>query len=151
MPNRAAPLDEMPEAGRSILTAAREPEVVDLCALLTKMGARISGQGTSTIVVEGVAALRGCEHTIIPDRIEVGTYLVAGAITGGDVYLGTGQRITGATVLVGVASLIVVVGIRFSRSKVPGALVLVVGGLVAALWPAFTAARLDVLRAIATE
>jgi UDP-N-acetylglucosamine 1-carboxyvinyltransferase len=68
-----------------ILTAAREPEVVDLCALLTKMGARISGQGTGTIVVEGVARLRGCDHVIIPDRIEVGTYLVAGAITGGDV------------------------------------------------------------------
>ncbi len=68
-----------------ILTAACEPEVVDLCALLTKMGARISGQGTSTIVVEGVARLRGCDHVIIPDRIEVGTYLVAGAITGGDV------------------------------------------------------------------
>jgi UDP-N-acetylglucosamine 1-carboxyvinyltransferase len=69
----------------SIHTAAREPEIVDLCALLGKMGARISGEGTGTILVEGVARLHGCEHTVIPDRIEVGTYLIAGAITGGDV------------------------------------------------------------------
>ncbi len=65
--------------------AAREPEVVDLCAMLTQMGARIRGQGTSIIEVEGVTALHGCEHTVIADRIETGTYLVAGAITGGDV------------------------------------------------------------------
>lgn len=65
--------------------AAREPEVVDLCTMLTQMGARIRGQGTGTIEVEGVAMLHGCEHTVIADRIETGTYLVAGAITGGDV------------------------------------------------------------------
>jgi UDP-N-acetylglucosamine 1-carboxyvinyltransferase len=65
--------------------AAREPEVVDLCAMLTQMGAKITGQGTSVIEVEGVAALHGCDHTVIADRIEAGTYLVAGAITGGDV------------------------------------------------------------------
>jgi UDP-N-acetylglucosamine 1-carboxyvinyltransferase len=65
--------------------AAREPEVVDLCAMLTQMGAKIRGQGTSVIEVEGVAALHGCDHTVIADRIEAGTYLVAGAITGGDV------------------------------------------------------------------
>jgi UDP-N-acetylglucosamine 1-carboxyvinyltransferase len=68
-----------------ILTAAREPEVLDLCALLIKMGADIRGQGTDTITVTGVTVLHGAEHTVIPDRIEVGTYLVAGAITGGDV------------------------------------------------------------------
>jgi UDP-N-acetylglucosamine 1-carboxyvinyltransferase len=65
--------------------AAREPEVVDLCAMLSQMGAKITGQGTSVIEVEGVAALHGCDHTVIADRIEAGTYLVAGAITGGDV------------------------------------------------------------------
>lgn len=65
--------------------AAREPEVVDLCALLSRMGARIRGAGTSTIEVEGVGRLHGCDHTVIPDRIEVGTYLVAGAVTDGDV------------------------------------------------------------------
>jgi len=67
-----------------IENAAREPEVVDLAALLTKMGAVIAGAGTSTIRIQGVERLRGADHTIIPDRIETGTFLVAGAITGGD-------------------------------------------------------------------
>jgi UDP-N-acetylglucosamine 1-carboxyvinyltransferase len=67
-----------------IHNAAREPEVVDLADLLTKMGADIQGAGTSVIRVQGVAQLHGAQHTIIPDRIETGTFLVAGAITGGD-------------------------------------------------------------------
>ena len=76
--------------GETVLeNAAREPEVADLAALLTRMGASITGAGTSTIRVEGVRRLRGAEHTIIADRIEAGTFLVAGAITRGDV------RITG--------------------------------------------------------
>jgi UDP-N-acetylglucosamine 1-carboxyvinyltransferase len=65
--------------------AAREPEVVDLCAMLIQMGAKITGHGTGIIEVEGVVSLHGCDHTVIADRIEAGTYLVAGAITGGDV------------------------------------------------------------------
>ena len=65
--------------------AAREPEVVDLCEMLIKMGACINGHGTNIIEVEGVTTLHGCDHTVIADRIEAGTYLVAGAITGGDV------------------------------------------------------------------
>lgn len=65
--------------------AAREPEVVDLARCLKAMGAKIEGAGTSTIVVEGVAALHGAEHRIIPDRIETGTFLVAGAMTRGRV------------------------------------------------------------------
>ena len=64
--------------------AAREPEVVDLAALLTKMGAKIEGAGTSIIRITGVEKLSGAEHTIIPDRIEAGTFLIAGAITRGD-------------------------------------------------------------------
>ncbi len=68
-----------------IESAAQEPEVIDLCTLLIKMGAKISGHGTPTIKVEGVDSLHGCEHSVIPDRIEAGTYLVAGAITDGDV------------------------------------------------------------------
>ncbi len=64
--------------------AAREPEVADLAELLIKMGARIEGAGTSTIRVQGVERLHGAEHAIIPDRIEAGTFLVAGAITHGD-------------------------------------------------------------------
>ncbi len=63
---------------------AREPEVTDLAALLTAMGASIQGAGTSTIRVRGVARLHGARHKINPDRIEAGTFLIAGAITGGD-------------------------------------------------------------------
>jgi UDP-N-acetylglucosamine 1-carboxyvinyltransferase len=64
--------------------AAREPEVTDLVVLLRRMGAQISGDGTSTLRIRGVGKLHGTEHTVIPDRIEAGTFLVAGAITGGD-------------------------------------------------------------------
>jgi UDP-N-acetylglucosamine 1-carboxyvinyltransferase len=67
-----------------INNAAREPEVVDLCALLTKMGAQIEGAGTSIIRIHGVAKLTGARHAIIPDRIEAGTFLIAGVITRGD-------------------------------------------------------------------
>jgi UDP-N-acetylglucosamine 1-carboxyvinyltransferase len=70
-----------------IENAAREPEVADLADLLTKMGARIEGAGTSTMRVRGVGELHGAEHTIIPDRIEAGTFLAAGAIAGGDVQI----------------------------------------------------------------
>jgi len=71
--------------GETILqNAAREPEVADLAALLNKMGAQIEGAGTSTIRVKGVDKLHGAKHRIIPDRIEAGTFLIAGALTGGD-------------------------------------------------------------------
>ena len=74
--------------GHTILeNAAREPEIVDLARCLSAMGARISGAGTSVIEIEGVAELHGAEHSIVPDRIETGTYLVAAAMTGGDVCL----------------------------------------------------------------
>jgi UDP-N-acetylglucosamine 1-carboxyvinyltransferase len=72
--------------GETVLrNAAREPEVIDLADLLVKMGARIEGAGSSTIRIQGVDRLHGAEHTIIADRIEAGTFLIAGAITGGDV------------------------------------------------------------------
>jgi UDP-N-acetylglucosamine 1-carboxyvinyltransferase len=71
--------------GETVLeNAAREPEVTDLVVMLRKMGAQICGDGTSTLRIRGVEKLRGTEHTVIPDRIEAGTFLVAGAITGGD-------------------------------------------------------------------
>jgi UDP-N-acetylglucosamine 1-carboxyvinyltransferase len=74
--------------GTTILeNAAKEPEVVDLAVLLNCMGAKIRGAGTDVIRVEGVARLHGADYTIIPDRIEVGTYLMAVAATGGDVVL----------------------------------------------------------------
>jgi UDP-N-acetylglucosamine 1-carboxyvinyltransferase len=68
-----------------IENAAREPEVVDLANFLNAMGAQISGQGTDTIAVTGVETLHGGSYDVLPDRIEAGTYLVAGAITGGRV------------------------------------------------------------------
>ncbi|HSZ00290.1 MAG TPA: UDP-N-acetylglucosamine 1-carboxyvinyltransferase [Terriglobales bacterium] len=67
-----------------MLNCAREPEVADLADLLNKMGARIEGAGTSTIRVKGVAKLHGARHRIIPDRIEAATFIIAGALTGGD-------------------------------------------------------------------
>jgi len=71
--------------GETVLeNAAREPEVTDLAALLTAMGAKIEGAGTSTITITGVSKLHGARHRINPDRIEAGTFLIAGAITGGD-------------------------------------------------------------------
>jgi len=71
--------------GETILqNCAREPEVADLAALLNKMGAKIEGAGTATIRVKGVTKLKGAKHRIIPDRIEAGTFLIAGAMTGGD-------------------------------------------------------------------
>jgi UDP-N-acetylglucosamine 1-carboxyvinyltransferase len=71
--------------GETILeNSAREPEVTDLVAMLRKMGAQIEGDETSTLRIRGVEKLHGTEHSVIPDRIEAGTFLVAGAITGGD-------------------------------------------------------------------
>src|SRR5215204_1964543 len=67
--------------------AAREPEIVDLANCLSKMGARIAGAGTSRIVVDGVPRLSGARHSVLPDRIETGTYAMAVAITGGEVLL----------------------------------------------------------------
>ncbi len=74
--------------GRTVLeNAAREPEVVDLAQCLVAMGARIHGQGTDTIVVDGVERLHGCSYEVMPDRIEAGTYLVAAAATRGSILL----------------------------------------------------------------
>src|SRR6202162_1559733 len=71
--------------GETILqNCAREPEVADLATLLNKMGANIEGAGTPTIRVKGVSKLHGAKHSIIPDRIEAGTFIIAGAMTGGD-------------------------------------------------------------------
>ena len=74
-----------------IENAAREPEIVDIIEFLQRMGARIEGAGTSTIVIQGVPKLEGCTHPVVPDRIEAGTYAVAAAMTGGRVRL-TGMR-----------------------------------------------------------
>jgi UDP-N-acetylglucosamine 1-carboxyvinyltransferase len=79
--------------------AAREPEVVDLARCLQAMGARIEGAGTGTIRIEGVSALSGAKHRVMPDRIETGTYLAAVAAAGGKVRLtGAAPDTVGATV-----------------------------------------------------
>lgn len=70
-----------------IENAAREPEIVDLANVLNKMGARVSGAGTDIIRIEGVEELEGASHYVIPDRIETGTFMVAAAITGGDIFI----------------------------------------------------------------
>lgn len=72
--------------GKTVIeNAAKEPEIVDLANYLTKMGAKITGAGSSIITIEGVSQLKPAEHRIIPDRIEAGTLMIAGAITGGEV------------------------------------------------------------------
>jgi UDP-N-acetylglucosamine 1-carboxyvinyltransferase len=74
--------------GRTVIeNAAREPEIVDLCHCVMAMGAKISGIGSDTLVIDGVEKLHGAEHRVMPDRIETGTYLVAAAATGGRVKL----------------------------------------------------------------
>ncbi|MGZ5867249.1 MAG: UDP-N-acetylglucosamine 1-carboxyvinyltransferase [Xanthobacteraceae bacterium] len=75
-------------SGTSVIdNAAREPEIVDVADCLIKMGARISGAGTSRIIVDGVSRLSGARHSVLPDRIETGTYAMAVAMTGGDILL----------------------------------------------------------------
>lgn len=70
-----------------IENAAREPEIVDLAIFLTKMGAKVKGAGTETITIKGVTTLHGAEHQVVQDRIEAGTFMVAAAMTGGDVLI----------------------------------------------------------------
>jgi UDP-N-acetylglucosamine 1-carboxyvinyltransferase len=69
----------------TIENAAKEPEIIDVATLLNSMGAKIKGAGTDTIRIEGVSELHGCRHSIIPDRIQAGTYMIAAAATRGDV------------------------------------------------------------------
>jgi UDP-N-acetylglucosamine 1-carboxyvinyltransferase len=73
------------EGSTTIDNAAREPEIVDLCEMLVAMGARIEGAGSSTLEIEGVEALHGCHHDVVPDRIVAGTFAFAAAMTRGDV------------------------------------------------------------------
>lgn len=72
--------------GTTVLdNAAKEPEVVDTAILLNSMGAKVRGAGTDVIRIEGVESMHGCEHSVIPDRVEAGTFMIAAAATGGDV------------------------------------------------------------------
>jgi UDP-N-acetylglucosamine 1-carboxyvinyltransferase len=99
--------------GETVLqNCAREPEVADLASLLNKMGAKIEGAGTSTIRVKGVAKLQGAKHRIIPDRIEAATFIIAGALTGGDI------NVTGCdpTHLAGVLQILREVGVKTTHA-----------------------------------
>ena len=105
-----------------ILNAAREPEVVDLGICLSAMGARLSGVGTSRVEISGVGSLEGAEHTVVPDRIESGTYAIAAAITGGAIDL-LGARlelmhsVKESLAIAGVGLTAVKDGVRASRIK----------------------------------
>ena len=105
-----------------ILNAAREPEVVDLGICLSTMGARLSGVGTSRVEISGVGSLEGAEHTVVPDRIESGTYAIAAAITGGAIDL-LGARldlmhsVEESLAIAGVGLTAVKDGVRASRIK----------------------------------
>ncbi|MCL6105877.1 MAG: UDP-N-acetylglucosamine 1-carboxyvinyltransferase [Actinobacteria bacterium] len=74
--------------GRTVIeSAAREPEIIDLAKFLTSMGARISGAGSETVIIDGVDELAGATHTVVPDRIEAGTFMIAAAVTRGDLVI----------------------------------------------------------------
>ncbi len=75
----------MAEGTTTLENVAREPEIIDLCKFLVSMGADITGAGSSTIRINGVKEMHPAEHTVIGDRIEAGTFLIMGAVTGGDV------------------------------------------------------------------
>ncbi len=100
--------------GETVLVgAACEPEVVDCANLLNKMGAKITGSGTPEIRIEGVESLRGCEHRVIPDRIECGTFMIAAAMTNGELEL----RHCNLDHLVAVVDRLEEVGVRISREN----------------------------------
>ncbi len=78
--------------GRTVITgAACEPEIIDLAGFLRKMGAKISGEGSHRIIIDGVETFQPAEYEIIPDRIEAGTYLIAGAVCGGEIFIRKGR------------------------------------------------------------
>jgi UDP-N-acetylglucosamine 1-carboxyvinyltransferase len=97
----------------TLKNAAREPEIIDLCACLTAMGANIRGIGTDTLVIEGQKSLHGAEHAILPDRIETGTYACAAAITGGKILLENAR----AEDLGAVLSVLTEAGVRITPAK----------------------------------
>lgn len=86
--------------GETVLeNAAAEPEICELAAFINAMGGKIRGAGTPTVIIEGVKRLSGAEHTVMPDRIETGTFLLAGALCGGEVYLQGGRKAESAALL----------------------------------------------------
>lgn len=107
-----------------LVNAAREPEVVDLAILLRAMGARIAGEGTESIAIEGVERLHGASHAVVPDRIEAGTYALGGALTRGDVTV-TGCRpehLKALTTRLAAAGVLIEAGPERLRVRASGAL-----------------------------
>ena len=96
-----------------LINAAREPEIVDLANCLNGMGAKITGMGTDTITIEGVEKLHGYTHRILPDRIELGTYAIAAAITHGDIFLEGGD----INLIPGFASMLEQSGIQLTQKE----------------------------------
>jgi UDP-N-acetylglucosamine 1-carboxyvinyltransferase len=96
-----------------LINAAREPEVVDLAHCLNQMGAKISGAGTDTVTIEGVSTLKGTTYSVVPDRIETGTYIVAAGITNGEIEL----THTSLDLLPTFVSLAEEAGLHFNRTK----------------------------------
>jgi UDP-N-acetylglucosamine 1-carboxyvinyltransferase len=98
--------------GTTILrNAALEPEITDLANCLNSMGARISGMGTDTLIIEGVTSLHEATHTVLPDRIETGTYAIAAAMTGGEIQLID----TDLDLLAGASSVLEAIGVKLAR------------------------------------
>lgn len=115
------------EGQTTLKNAAREPEIVDLVNVLVKMGAKISGAGTSTIKITGVPALHGADHVVVQDRIEAGTFMVAAAATGGNVLIKDAIYPHNAPLLAKLAEMGVTVtqevaGIRIQAPATPTAL-----------------------------
>jgi UDP-N-acetylglucosamine 1-carboxyvinyltransferase len=124
--------------GTTVLeNAACEPEVTDLADLLNKMGAKVSGAGTPTITIEGVPELHGATHAIIPDRIEAGTFLIAGAITEGDLEITdcTSAHLTGVIQKLGEAG--VFIEAEKDRMRVTGARTLTSVDVITKEYPGF--------------
>ena len=74
-----------------LVNVAQEPEIIDLCKCLRSMGCNIEGEGQDTIVIEGVTSLKRVNHAVVMDRIELGTYIIAGAISDGDIKVKVGM------------------------------------------------------------
>ena len=139
--------------GETVLeNAAREPEVTDLVVLLRKMGAQIEGDGTSTLRINGVTALHGAEYSVIPDRIEAGTFLVAGAITNGDITITNCEPLhLGATIAKLHAAGVSIETIGSSCLRVRGAKKLVASDVATEEYPGFATDMQAQYMALATQ
>jgi UDP-N-acetylglucosamine 1-carboxyvinyltransferase len=112
------------EGKSTLINSARDPEVVDVAIMLNKMGAKIRGMGTSTIVIEGVKELRGCEHAVIPDRLIAGSLIIGAAATRGDITVSDviPEHLLSCTAKLDEAGLTTIIGDSHIRAYVEGEL-----------------------------